>query len=72
MFLNIVYYDLIIVAIVNLSHERLSSDGLFLLENGCDLFLWIGRGVSTAILTTLFDTPSVEGLDPSLVRFLSY
>jgi protein transport protein SEC24 len=52
-------------AILNLCHERLSSDGLFLLENGYDLYLWIGRGVSPAILDTLFGVNSLEGIDMS-------
>jgi protein transport protein SEC24 len=30
-------------AILNLSNERLGSDGIFLMENGYDLFLWLGR-----------------------------
>ncbi|KAJ1394443.1 hypothetical protein B484DRAFT_407876 [Ochromonadaceae sp. CCMP2298] len=33
-------------SILNLSYERLSSDGIFLLENGHDLYMWIGRGVT--------------------------
>jgi protein transport protein SEC24 len=52
-------------AILNLSHERLTSEGLFLLENGYDLFLWIGRNVSPAILDTLFGVSSLEGIDLS-------
>jgi protein transport protein SEC24 len=54
--------------ILNLSHERLSSEGMFLLENGYDLFLWIGRNVSPAILDTLFGVSSLEGIDPSQLR----
>jgi protein transport protein SEC24 len=52
-------------AILNLSHERLSSDGIFLMENGYDLFMWIGRAVNPAIISTLFGIPSVEGVDPT-------
>jgi protein transport protein SEC24 len=52
-------------AILNLSHERLASEGIFLLENGYDLFMWIGRSVSPAILSTLFGVNSLEGADLS-------
>lgn len=52
-------------AILNLCHERLTSEGLFLLENGYDLFLWIGRNVSPAILDTLFGVSSLDGIDLS-------
>eukprot|EP00981_Chlorochromonas_danica_P001118 scaffold247_cov172-Ochromonas_danica.AAC.33 len=51
--------------LVNLSYERLSSGGIVLLENGYDMFMWIGRGVNPAILSTLFGLPSLEGVDPT-------
>ncbi len=50
-------------AILNLSHERLNTDGVYLLENGFDMFMWIGRGVNPAILSTLFGHSSLEGID---------
>jgi len=52
-------------SILNLSYERLSSEGIFLLENGHDLFMWIGRGVNPSIISTLFGVPTLEGVDPS-------
>jgi protein transport protein SEC24 len=55
-------------AILNLSHERLASEGVFLLETGHDLFLWIGRAVSPAILHTLLNVQSLEGVDMSLLQ----
>ena len=45
---------------MNLSHERLSTDGLFLLENGHDLFMWVGRSLSPSILNTLFGVTALE------------
>jgi len=50
-------------SILNLSYERLVSEGIFLLENGCDMFLWIGRAVNPAILETLFNHQLLEGVD---------
>lgn len=52
-------------SILNLSYERLVSEGMFLLENGCDMFLWIGRAVNPAIPQTLFNCQSLEGVDTS-------
>ncbi len=52
-------------SLLNLSYERLSSAGIFLLENSYDMFMWIGRGVNPAIISTLFGVPSLEGLDAS-------
>jgi hypothetical protein len=55
-------------AILNLSHERLTSDGVFLLENGVDLLMWVGRQVSAAVLSTLFGLQSLDGIDPGTLR----
>lgn len=57
--------------VLNLSHERLTSDGMFLLENGYDLFLWIGRNVSPAIINTLFGVDSLDGVDLSEISIQS-
>ena len=58
-------------AILNLSHERLTSEGIFLLENGYDLFMWIGRNVSPAIVNTLFGLNTLEGADLSALAIQS-
>lgn len=58
-------YRIKLPPINNLTSERLISDGIFLLDNGCDLFMWIGRNVNSAILSTLFGVPSLEGVDVS-------
>jgi len=50
-------------AMLNLSYEKLSSDGVFLLENGHDMFMWIGRNVNPAIINTLFGHASLDGVD---------
>lgn len=58
-------------AILNLSHERLTSEGIFLLENGYDLFMWIGRNVSPAIIDTLFGVNTLEGVNLSTLEIQS-
>lgn len=58
-------------AILNLSHERLTSEGIFLLENGHDLFMWIGRNVSPAIINTLFGVNTLEGVEVSDISIQS-
>lgn len=58
-------------AILNLSHERLDTEGVFLLENGHDMFLWIGRGVSPTLLTSLFGVGSLDGIDMAALVILS-
>ena len=54
--------------ILNLSHERLMSDGIYLLENGYELVLWIGRSVSPSLLYSLFGVQSIEGVDMSTLE----
>lgn len=47
---------------------RLSSDGVFLLENGVELYLWVGREASPAIVSALFSVPTLEGQDLSSLQ----
>ena len=47
------------------SSHRLNSAGIFLLENGHDMFMWVGRAVNPAIVNTLFGVNSLEGADMS-------
>lgn len=44
----------------NLSAERLSSDGVFMLENSIDAFVWVGAAASPAVLQQLFGLASVD------------
>lgn len=53
---------------LNLTVDRLTSNGIFLLDNGLDMFLWVGRSSDPAILNSLFGTNSLEGVDMSQVK----
>ena len=56
---------------LNLSAERLSSDGVFMLENSVDVFVWVGAAASPAVLGALFGLQSVDqGGDFSAVALL--
>lgn len=50
-----------------LSAEKLETSGMFLLENGFDLFVFLGRDVSPSIVEQLLGTGSIESIDPSTV-----
>jgi protein transport protein SEC24 len=55
----------------NLSAERLTSDGVFMLENALDAFLWVGAATSPAVLQQLFGLASMDqGGDFSGVQLL--
>ncbi|XP_041116886.1 protein transport protein Sec24C-like isoform X2 [Polyodon spathula] len=50
------------------SEERLSKGGLYLLENGLHLFLWVGANVQQELLQSVFNTPSFGQIDPSMTN----
>lgn len=41
---------------------------MFLLENGLEVFLWVGRAASRALVSALFGVPSFEGIDVTTVQ----
>merc|ERR1711871_255126 len=51
-------------AMLNLTSESMSQDGVYLLEDGSGVFLWIGRAVDQQFLNAVFGVPSVEQVDP--------
>ncbi|KAK0148896.1 Protein transport protein Sec24D [Merluccius polli] len=48
------------------SEERLSEGGVFLLENGHSLFLWLGQACPPDVIQGLFNLPSLAHLQPNL------
>ncbi|KAM3591988.1 uncharacterized protein V6R79_010919 [Siganus canaliculatus] len=48
------------------SEERLSKGGVYLLETGLHLFLWVGASVQQELLLNIFGTPSFSQIDPNL------
>uniref|UniRef100_A0A8C7ZHE6 SEC24 homolog D, COPII coat complex component n=1 Tax=Oryzias sinensis TaxID=183150 RepID=A0A8C7ZHE6_9TELE len=47
---------------VRCSEERLTDSGLFLLENGHSMFLWIGQAASPDLIQGIFNLPSLSTL----------
>jgi len=58
---------ILLPSVLDLTIDRLASNGIFLLDNGLDMFLWVGRSSDPAILNSLFGTNSLEGVDMSRV-----
>lgn len=48
------------------SEERLSKGGMYLLENGLNLFLWIGVNVQQSLLQSIFNVPAFNQIDPNM------
>ncbi|KAI7857975.1 hypothetical protein BDC45DRAFT_603034 [Circinella umbellata] len=47
---------------LNLTVENLEPHGCYLLENGQNIYLWVGRGVVPQLCVDLFDVKSYDGL----------
>ena len=54
--------------VVDLSVENLKSDGIFLLDNSVEMYLWVGRAADAAVLTSLFGMATLEGAEMSTVK----
>ncbi|XP_058262296.1 protein transport protein Sec24C isoform X2 [Hemibagrus wyckioides] len=48
------------------SEERLSKGGIYLLENGLNLFLWVGVNTQQELLQNIFDTSAFSLIDPNM------
>lgn len=57
-----------IPAAVRCSEERLSETGVFLLENGQSMFLWLGQACPPDLIQNLFNMPSMAHLSSDMVR----
>jgi len=49
---------------LNLSSESLTQDGVYLLEDGESMLMWIGRAVDSGFLQAVFGVSALEHLDP--------
>uniref|UniRef100_A0A7N9ASZ6 SEC24 homolog D, COPII coat complex component n=1 Tax=Mastacembelus armatus TaxID=205130 RepID=A0A7N9ASZ6_9TELE len=47
---------------VRCSEERLTDSGMFLLENGHSMFLWLGQGCPPDLIQSIFNLPSLAHL----------
>jgi protein transport protein SEC24 len=56
--------------VVSLTVERLTSNGVYLLDNGVEMFLWVGRTADLNIVSSLFGSHSLDEMDPNQVSSL--
>ncbi|KAJ2721324.1 COPII subunit [Coemansia sp. Benny D115] len=54
---------------LGLSADALSPFGMFLLHNGVDTFLWIGREVNPALCQSLLNVPDVRTVPSGVITF---
>ena len=55
--------------VLSLTVDHLSSNGVYLLDNGVDFFVWVGRSADQNTVNSLFGVPSLENVDPTQVCF---
>src|ERR1700685_2137453 len=55
-----------------LTSERLERHGLFLIEDGQTMFLWVGRDAVPQLVMDVFNLPSYEALRGGKVRLFKY
>jgi protein transport protein SEC24 len=48
---------------MRVSYERLKDDGIYLLENGVVMFLWIGQNVPLTHIQNLFGSSSIQQMN---------
>jgi protein transport protein SEC24 len=56
-------------SMMDLTVERLNSEGIYCLENGQDAFLWVGRQADPTLVHDLFSVESLENIEYSQVRY---
>jgi len=49
-----------------LTIDSLSSDGIYLVDNGIEFFLWVGREANSDFVNSMFGVPSLENIEPVL------
>ncbi|KAF9210180.1 COPII coat Sec23p-Sfb3p heterodimer component [Haplosporangium sp. Z 27] len=51
---------------VRVSYARLYPEGAYLLENGQNIYIWLGQNVSTEFLSDVFGVSSLDEINPNL------
>ena len=53
---------------LSLTISNLRSNGMFLVDNGIGLHLWVGRAVDKRLLHSVFGIPVLDGIDSGVLR----
>lgn len=62
----------VLPAILNLSSEKMSKSGIFLMDNGQDLFVWMGKELPADLFASLFGVQDLSSTDINTVRTHNY
>ncbi|GMH85989.1 hypothetical protein TL16_g10401 [Triparma laevis f. inornata] len=53
--------------LVDLTVDNMKSDGIFLLDNSIDMYLWVGNSADATLLSSLFGVSTLEGVDMATI-----
>ncbi len=56
---------------LNLSSEKLSKDGFYLIDNGVDLYLWVSRGIAPGLVKAVFEKENYDAIPGGKVNQLA-
>jgi protein transport protein SEC24 len=59
-------------AAVRCSESRLSEEGIFLLANGLNMFLWLGVSSPPELIQGIFNVPSFAHINTDMVCIFSF
>jgi len=62
------HHQVILPPVINLSSEKLDRGGIFLLDDGQYLLLWVGKLAAPEAVHALFGVPSLLGIDEAAIQ----
>ncbi|KAF8781361.1 protein transport protein Sec24C-like isoform X1 [Argiope bruennichi] len=62
--------ELLLPTAIRCSLERLKENGIYLIENGLNMFLWIGMNADSEWIQNVFGVPTVARIDVDKTRLL--
>lgn len=55
---------------LNLSAERLTSEGVYVMDDGVEIIVWVGRGAPGGLLHALFGVGTLDGVDTGALQLV--
>lgn len=62
---------ILLPTVLNLTVDQLRSNGIYLLDNGIDMYLWVGRAADISLVGSLFGVQSLDDCDLNQLEVLT-
>lgn len=56
---------------LHLSAERIDCTGMYLMDDGDSIMLYVGHNLPPQFIKAVFDVPSFAAIDPNMVTFIN-